>query len=128
VSEPQTPASAESKLTALSEQLEEAERALAAARDAEVDAETARDAAKRKWTLHPECPVVARNAFTVAYRDAWVGEMCDAEETAYRLARKARQAAQEHLRRVEKQAMVQQSIAKSVGTSYQGTRSGERWS
>ena len=127
MSEPQTPASAEAKLAALSEQLEAAESALAAARDAEVDAETARDAAKRRWTLHPECPRVARDAFTVAYRDAWVGEMCEPEETAYRLAKKARQAAQEHLRRIEKQAMVQQSISKSVGTSYQGTRTGERW-
>jgi hypothetical protein len=120
--DPQTPPGAEAALQSFSDALEDGRLALAAARDAELVAKNARDAAKRRWTLSEDCPRVARDAFTVAYRDAWVEEQIAGEQLAYDLARTARQAASEHLHTLREQGSIQQSISKSVGDSYRGTR------
>lgn len=116
-----SPAGAEAALREFSLALEQARLDLRAARDAEVTAKALRDKAKRKWTLDPDCPRVARDAYTVAYRDAWVGDKIEAEEDAYQVSVVAREAAAEHLKTLRDQGIIQQSITKSVSQSYQGT-------
>lgn len=122
--DPQTPPDAEARLQAYADALDEATQALARARDAELDAENARDAARRQAQLSADCPkvgVFGGIRTTVAYQKAWIDDQAAEQEQAYRVARLARQAAQAHLRKVEKQGGFQQSIAASVRTGYQGT-------
>jgi hypothetical protein len=118
-----TPPGAESRLEEYRDALEEATAALAAARDAELEAEEARDGALRRAQLSPNCPLVGvfnGVRITVAYQKAWVEDQAAAEERDYRRARVARQAAQAHLRKVEKQGGFQQSITASVRETYRG--------
>ena len=122
--DPQSPPGAEAALQAFSCQLDAATEKLREARDAELEAEEARDAAKWEATLSPECPqpgVYDGVRITVAYRDAWVAREIAPQESAYRAARVVRQAASAHLDKVKSQASVQQTIAKAVATVYQGT-------
>ena len=126
--DPATPPGAEAALMTLSEALEQARRALAEASDAEVDAELARDAARRTWLLSDECPragVFDGVRTTVAQVEAWVGDRIQDQERSYRLAKARREAAEKYLSVVGKQLSAQQSISKSVGSSYMGT--GGRW-
>lgn len=119
-----TPPGAESRLEAYRDALEEATHALADARNAELEAEEARDAALRKAQLSPDCPPVGvfdGVRITVAYQKAWVAEQAAGQELEYKRARVARQAAQAHLRKVEKQGGFQQSITASVREAYRGT-------
>ena len=120
--DPMTPPGAEAALDDLKDALEEATAELVRARNAELDAEEARDEAKRAALLSPECPVPSRGGWTVAQQGAWVAEQFKAEESAYKAARTARQAASDHVSKVSKQASVQQSIAGSVKESYRGQR------
>lgn len=127
--DPQTPPGAESALQSFSDALEPARQALAAAADAEVKAELARDAAKRRWLLSGECPktgVFDGVRVTVAERDAWVGDKIADEELAFRLSKSTRQAAARRLAVLSKQGSLQQTLSKSVGESYRGQR-GEGW-
>ena len=122
--DPQTPPGAERDLQSYSDALEEAGEKLAAARNAELDAEEARDTVKRRAQLSPACPLpgVFNGArITVAYVAAWVEEQVKDEERAYKLAKVARQAASDHLRKVGKQGSFQQTLTKSVSAAYQGT-------
>lgn len=125
--DPGTPVGAEVALQEFSDSLDAARVALEKARNEEVAAKHARDAARRRATLSEECPRVARDAFTVAYRDAWVDEQIVAEELDYDLARTARQAANEHLRTLREQGIIQQSITKSVSQSYGMSTGSGRW-
>ena len=127
--DPQTPPGAEAALQSFSDALEPARRELAAAADEEVEAELARDAARRRWLLSEECPrtgVFDGVRVTVAERDAWVDEQIAGEERAFRLAREKRKAAAKRLDVLSKQGSYQQSISKSVADSYRGT-GGDRW-
>jgi metal-sulfur cluster biosynthetic enzyme len=128
--DPQTPPGAEAALEYLKEEMERARLELAGASDAEVEAELARDAARRKLQLSDECPPVGvfdGVRVTVAWQKAWIDDRIVAEEREYRLKKKAREAAAKRLDVLGRQAITQASIAKSVGTGYQFTRSGERW-
>ena len=119
-----TPPGAEARLESYRDALEEATKALAEARNAELEAEEARDTAVRRAQLSPDCPPVGvfdGVRITVAYQKAWVEDQAKDEQRAYREARVARQAAQAHLRKVEKQGGFQQSITASVRESYRGT-------
>ena len=119
-----TPPGAEDRLESYVEALEQATQELTEARNAELEAEEARDAALRKAQLSPECPAVGvfnGVRITVAYQKAWVGDRAAKEERAFREARVARQAAQAHLRKVEKQGGFQQSITASVRETYRAT-------
>jgi len=127
--DPQTPPGAEAALQSFSGALEPARRALADAADEEVEAELARDAARRYWLLSDEClkaGVFDGVRVTVAERDAWVEEKIAGEERAFRLAREKRKAAAKALDVLGRQASYQQTISKSVGDSYRGT-GGDRW-
>lgn len=123
--DPETPPGAEAALENYRDDLGEARRMLREARDTEVHAQTARDAARRRAQLSPDCPKVGvfdGVRTTVAYVQAWIEEqVADLEET-YQLAKVARQAAADHLRTLGEQGSIQQSIAKSVGDSYRGQR------
>lgn len=119
-----TPPGAESRLEAYRDALEEATQALSDARNTELDAEEDRDAALRRAWMSPALPKVGVAdgvRTTVAYQKAWVEREAAHEEREYRRARVARQAAQAHLRKVEKQGGFQQSITASVREAYRGT-------
>ena len=127
--DPATPPGAESALQSYSEALDGAVEKLEQARNAELEAEEARDAAKWEALLSDECPqtgVKDGKRITVAYRDAWVAREIAREESAYRAAKVVRQAASAHLGKLNSQSSIQQTIAKSVTSSYQGTGS-EPW-
>lgn len=116
-----TPPGAESRLQDYLDALEEATEALARARNDELEAEEARDAKLREAQFSPDCPKVGvfdRVRTTVAYQKAWIEDYAKVEESAYRASRVARQAAQAHLRKVEKQGGFQQSITASVRETY----------
>lgn len=122
--DPDTPVGAEAKLESYRDALDTAREKLREARDAEVAAQQARDTAKRKWTLSPDCPkagVFDGVRVTVAYVQAWIEDRTAAEEQAYQVAKVARQAASDHLRTLGKQGGFQQSITASVREAYRGT-------
>lgn len=127
--DPQSPPGAESALQSYSEALDDAVGKLEQARNAELEAEEARDAAKWEALLSDECPqtgVKDGKRITVAYRDAWVAREIARQESAYRAAKVVRQAASAHLGKLNSQSSIQQTIAKSVTSSYQGSGS-EPW-
>lgn len=122
--DPQTPPGAEHALQTYSQQLEDARRALAEARNAELDAKGARDKAKRFWLLSDEAPpvgVFGGVRTTVAMREAWVEDQIADEEQAFRIAEAARRAAKDLLDTLTTQGSLQQSLTKSVGDSYRST-------
>lgn len=126
---PDTPVGAEDRLEKYQEALEAATQDLTKARDAELDAEEARDDAERRARFSPECPkagVVGGVRTSVAYVEAWIKEQAKNEEHAYRLARETRRAASDHLRKLMKQGGWQQSITASVRENYRGTN-GRKW-
>jgi hypothetical protein len=121
---PNTPPDAEAKLAAYSDALDKAQEDLETARNAEVDAEEDRDAARRRAQFDPACPKVGvfnGVRTTVAYQTAWIEERIADEEHTYRLAKAARQAASEHLKKLGKQGSFQQSLTGSVREAYRGT-------
>lgn len=111
-----TLAGVESRLRQLVTDLTLAQQALARARDEEVRAKHAFEAARRKALLSEDCPKVARGAVTTADRDAWVDEQVKHECWLYELAEVKREAAQDHLR---DQAMIVMSLGKSVQAAFQ---------
>ena len=126
--DPDTPVGAEEKLETYRDALDAAREKLREARDAEMEAEQARDAAKRQAQFSERCPkvgVFGGVRTTVAYQAAWIEEQIAEEERTYRLAKAARQAASDHLRTLGKQGSFQQSLTKSVADAYRGT--GSRW-
>ena len=124
-----TPTGAESRLEKYQEALEQAGKDLAAAADDETDAELARDAARDRLLLSPDCPKCGtfdHVRVTVAERDAWVNSQITKQEREYRLAKRARERAENRLRILERQGGIQQSITASVRESYKGTN-GRNW-
>jgi hypothetical protein len=125
--DPESPVGAEAALQALRDALEPARQALREAADAEVEAELARDAARRRWMLSADCPKATGRGrtHTVAERDCWVEDKIAGEERDYRLAKAAREAAKAYLDVLGKQLSAQQSVARSVAVSYNSA--GDRW-
>lgn len=119
-----TPTGVESKLRQLVTDLTLAQQALALARNEEVRAKHAYNAAHRAATLGPDCPKVSRGSITTADRDAWVGEKVRDEHWKYELAEVKREAAQDHLRVVRDQAVIVMAIASSIRTAYNVAGSG----
>ena len=127
---PEEPPGAEAALEYFKAQMEVARQELAQASNEEVEAELARDMTKARLTLDDECPVTGvfdGVRVTVGQRDAWLLLRTEDEEREYRLKKLAREAALKRLDVLGRQAITQASIAKSVGTGYQMTRTGERW-
>ena len=127
--DPETPPGAEAALETYRDELGEARLMLREARDAELTAKSARDAARRRARLSKDCPKVGvfdGVRTTVAYAEAWIEEVTADLEDAYQAAKVARQAASDHLQTLGGQGSIQQSITKSVGDSYRGQR-GEGW-
>ena len=123
---PDTPVGAEDRLEDYQDALEEATTALTEARNAELDAEEARDTAEREARMSDECPPIGvfnGKRTTTAYVEAWVKERAKEQEHDYKVAREARRAASDHLRKLMKQGGWQQSITASVRENYRGTNS-----
>ena len=121
---PATPPDAEAKLAAYSDALDKAQQDLETARNAEVEAEEDRDAARRRAQFDPKCPKVGvfdGIRTTAAYQTAWIEDQAAEEEHEYQLAKIARQAAYDHLDTLSKQGSIQQTVTKSVSDSYRGT-------
>ena len=121
---PATPPDAEAKLAAYSDALDKAQEDLKNARDAEVEAEEDRDAARRRAQMSPDCPKVGvfnGVRTTVAYQTAWIEDQIADVEHKYRLAKLARQAASDHLKKLGKQGSFQQSLTGSVREAYRNT-------
>lgn len=121
---PQTPPDAESALQSYSADLDDAVEKLAQARNAELEAEDARDKAKYEALLSDECPPVGvfeGKRTTVAMQAAWVSREIAREESAYKAAKVVRQAASAHLDKLNSQRSIAQTISKSVAGSYAGT-------
>jgi hypothetical protein len=112
----ETPVTARNRCRQVGSMLAAAELGLKRARDAEVEAEHVYQQAHRRALLMPDCPRPRRgeNGVTVADRDGWVDEQCDASEFAYKLATAARLAAKDHYETVNTQAMLAQAILKSI--------------
>lgn len=127
--DPQTPPGAEAALEYFKNEMELARLELAEASDEEVEAELARDKARWALELSDECPRAGTFdgvRVLASYVNAWISSRITAEEREYRRKKAAREAAAKRLDVLGRQAITQASIAKSVGTSYQGTRWGER--
>ena len=125
-----TPPGAEARLEDIQGALEKAGKDLAEAADDETDAELARDAARDRLLLDPDCPkcgTVDHVRVTVAERDAWVNSQITDLESEYRHKKRARERAENRLRILERQGGIQQSIARSVTETYRGTN-GRQWS
>ena len=58
---------------------------------------------------------------TVGYVDAWIAREIEDEEAAYLAAKTVRQAAQDHLNKLNSQKSIAQTIANSVSGSYMGS-------
>ena len=123
------PPGAEARLEDYQAALEQAGKDLADAADAETDAELARDSARDSLLLDPACPKCGtfdHVRVTVAERDAWVNSQITEQEREYRLAKRARERAENRLRILERQGGIQQSITRSVTETYRGTN-GRQW-
>ena len=121
---PATPPDAEAKLAAYSDALDKAEEDLEPARNAELDAEEDRDAARRRAQMSPDCPPVGvfnGVRTTVAYQQAWIEDQIAEEEHKSKLKKLARQAASEHLKKLSKQGGFQQTVTSSVREAYRNT-------
>lgn len=90
-----------------------AQRALAHARDAEVEAAEVLRMERARAFLSDECPRPKRgeNGTTVADRDAWLDRELRAERARADGAEAHRKAAEDHLRVVRDQASVVQSMS-----------------
>ncbi|GAA2861047.1 hypothetical protein [Nonomuraea rubra] len=119
-----TPTGVEARLRRLVTDLTRAQQALAQARDAEVDAKHAYEAAKRRAMFSGDCPKVTRGGFTTAERDAWVDEQAAGQRYHYDIAVAKREAAQDHLRVVRDQAEIVRSLGASVRQAYEIAGSG----
>jgi hypothetical protein len=122
--DPATPPAAEAAMADLAAELDDARTALAEKRDAEVAAKHARDKARREKRFSKECPKAAgpERTCTVRDREAWIDDQTADEDLAYELAKAARQAAAEHLKTLGQQLSAAQSISRSVGNDFPGTR------
>lgn len=113
-----TPVKVEQKLRSLVNDLTRAQQALANARDAEVEAKHAFEAAHRRALLSDERPKVTRGGWTTAERDAWVDDKAWQQRRQYELAEAKRKAAEDHLRTLRDQSMLVATLAKSVNQAY----------
>lgn len=121
--DPGTPAGAEAMLNTFMDALEPAREALEAAMNEAVEARMRRDAAKRRWLFSEECQRLP----TLTERKLWAEGRIEDEERECQLAEVKVAAAKTVLDVLGRQTSAQQSITKSIGQSYQGTRGEGRW-
>jgi len=123
--DPDTPPGAEAALATLAEQLDDAREHLRRARDLEVAAKHRLGDARRRARFSADCPkagVFGGVRTTVADVEAWLDDQVADEDLTHELATAARQAAADHLRTLGQQLSAQQSISRSVGNDFAGTR------
>lgn len=113
-----TPVEIEQRMVNLVTEMTNAQRTLAAARDAETAAEVAYKRAKARAFHHSDCPHVSRGGHTVADRDAWIDTRVMDEWAQARVATTAREVAQDNLRVVLAVAETVRSLGASVRTAY----------
>jgi hypothetical protein len=129
--EPQTPERAERGLDMLMAQLDAAEEELTRARNAELEAENARDTLRAERVLSEECPKVGGrrtdgSRVTVVDRDAWVENEIRQQEEEFRRLREVRRAAQLRYDKLRKQGSLQQSINGNARENFR-SGGGGRW-
>jgi hypothetical protein len=114
----ETPVTARNRIRHVGSDLVKAELDLKNARDREVAAKHDYEKALRAALLSPEAPRVQRGGATVADRDAWAEDRCDAQRFAYMVAEANRQASQTHYATLNTQAMLAQAILKSIDRAF----------
>jgi hypothetical protein len=114
----ETPMVARARCVSIGAQLTAAERQLKAARDAEVRAHHDHRSARRRLQLSDSRPKVERGGATVAEQQAWVDSQVEQLELAADLAEAARIAAKDHHSTLETQAMLAQSLLKSIDRAF----------
>ena len=122
--EPQTPPAAEAKLDALSDSVADAGALLAAARDAEMQAQEAYDDAYIEAVKSPDCPVPGicdGKRVTVSQRADWITVQLQEYKRVLERAKNTRRKAADRFRVVREQASHQQTRTKSVTESFRGT-------
>lgn len=72
----------------------------------------------RRAMFNPDCPKVTRGGATVSERDAWVEDRVADEYRAYRIAKVACEAAQDHMRATRDVAATVQSLGALVRQAY----------
>ncbi len=92
----------------------DATKALAAARDEEVNAEADYLSARRRAYFSEDCPVVVRGGVTTAEREAWVERQVEDVEVKWRLAKARTQAAKDHMDTLRASSVLISSIAKTT--------------
>ena len=113
-----TPVGIEARLRYLVTEMTHAQLTLAAARDEEVDAKHAHQAARRRALFSKDCPKVARGGYTTADRDAWVEEMAAEQQRQHDVATVRRETAQDRLRVLRDQGEIVRSLGASVRQAY----------
>lgn len=113
-----TPVDIEQRLVALINEMYQAQKTLAEARDTETASEIEYKRAKAKTYHRGDCPKVTRGGFTVADKDAWIDEQVMDEWIAYKVATTAREVAQDNLRVVLAVSESVRSLGASVRTAY----------
>ena len=113
-----TPEQCRQRLLKCDNAMTAAELDLRRARDAEVAALHAYQAAQRRAMLSSERPIVTRGGVTTAERDAWVDDKAAEEHRKADIARVVREAAADHLRVVRDQGMFAMALLKSVDSAY----------
>lgn len=112
------------RLHSVHQDMAAAQRALRAARDAEVEAVEQLRLATARAILSPDCPRPKRgeNGVTVADRDAWVDLQVAAERAKAAGAEAYRKAAEDALRVTRDQASVVQSLSALMRAEMQLTQ------
>lgn len=85
-------------------------------RETELAAKHAWEAAVRRTALDPATPRISRGADGISkdYRDAWIDEKTHVERQTYEIEKVTREASQEHMSTLEKQAMIVMHLNKGM--------------
>lgn len=116
--EHETPVTARDRIRSVGSAITRAELDLKTARDREVNAKHDYEKALRAALLSPEAPRVTRGGITVDERKAWAEDRVDDQRFAFMVAEANRQAASDHYRTLDVQAMLAQAILKSIDRAF----------
>lgn len=116
--EPWTPPQAEAAMRWVLRAMHDTQQQLKQARTAEVNAKHEYESARRTAFFAPDCPKPERGGYTVADREAHIERATVDERQSYELATVTRDAAQDHLRVLEKQSVVLAALNKNVQAAF----------
>lgn len=113
-----TPVDAENAMRWALRAMHDTQQQLKQARTDEVNAKHDYESARRAAFFAPECPKPERGGYTVADREAFIERATVNERQRYEIAAMTRDAAQDHLRVLEKQSVVLAALNKNVQAAF----------